>query len=98
MDHNPFLAASQQSRPGQVAGKGHIERPEEARNIVWQTRDAPPSAYENQLGDALEVIFGAGVEDLPTLVARLDEMGVRDPSGQAWTEDSFAREMRRLGA
>ncbi len=98
MDHNPFLAALRQSRPGEAAGKGRIERPEDVRNIVWQTRDAPPTAYENRLGDALEAIFGEGVDDLATVVARLNERGVRDSSGQAWNEDSFAREMRRLGA
>ncbi len=98
MDHNPYLAALRQSRPGEAAGKGRIERPEDARNITWQTRAVPPTAYENELGDALEAIFGAGVEDLPTLVARLNERGVRDASGQDWTEDSFARAMRHLGA
>ena len=98
MDHNPFLAALRQSPSGEGAGKGRIERPEEAQNIPWQTRAAPPSAYENKLCHALEAIFSAGVEDLPTIVVRLNELGVRDPSGQAWTEESFPRDMRRLGA
>lgn len=97
MDHNPFLKPWRQSKPNEVAGKGRIERPGDAHNIVWQTRAAPPSEYEIQLGDALESIFAAGIEDLPGVIGRLNAQGVRDPGGDIWTEESFQREIRRLG-
>lgn len=97
MDHNPFLKPWHRARPNQVAGKGRVETPETAENIVWQTRAAPPSAYENELADALVACFESGIEDLAPLVARLNEMGVVAPDGEAWTQESFEREMARLG-
>ncbi len=97
LDHNPFLAASRRPADEQAGDEDRIERPGGAQNIVWQTRGAPPTEWENRLGDALEAIFGDGVEDLPTVVARLNEMGMRDGSGAPWTEETFRREMARLG-
>jgi hypothetical protein len=89
MDHNPFLKRSPSD------SRGSIERFE---NLCWQTRAAPPTEYENALGDALERIFAKGVESLPELVHQLNQDGSRDPAGQPWTEASFQAEMRRLGA
>ena len=97
MDHNPLLKPWLQPRPSEAGGKGWIERPEAVANIEWQTRPAPPSDYENQIGDALVACFGAGITELDALVARLNEMGVRDAAGAAWTAESFEREMARLG-
>jgi hypothetical protein len=57
----------------------------------------PPTHYENLLADALESAFGAGVWDLPALVARLDAEGVRLPTGEAFTEATLAAELKRLG-
>lgn len=98
MDHNPFLKPTASVKSGDAAGKGRIERPGEAQNIVWQTRAAPPSLYENQLGDALQSLFGAGITDLAGVVAGLNEMGVRVPGGGLWTEENFQHEIKRLGA
>ena len=95
MDHNPYLKPS--SRPFEVGGKGRTIRPEDAENMIWQTRWAPPTDYENQLGDALEVCFSEGVEEVEALVARLNEMSVLSPDGSQWTVESFEREMERLG-
>lgn len=97
MDHNPLLKPWIRPRPNAAAGKGAIERPDAVVNIAWQTRAAAPSEYENQLGDALVACFGAGIEELGALVARLNEMGVLAPDGARWTEASFERELARLG-
>ena len=83
MDHNPLLKPWIRPKPEDAAGKGLIERPNGVANVVWQTRAAPPSEFENRLGDAL--------------VARLNEMGVRAPDGTRWSAASFEREMARLG-
>ena len=60
------------------------------------TRSSPPSAFENQLGDALEKVFEAGATTLQEVVAKLNEMGAAAPDGSRWTEDSFQSEMHRL--
>jgi len=97
MDHNPHLKPWIRPKPEDAAGKGSVERPDAVVNLVWQTRPAPPSEYENRLADALVECFGAGVEQLDALVARLNEMGVQAPDGTKWTAASFEREMARLG-
>jgi hypothetical protein len=97
MDHNPLLKPWIRPKPDDAAGKGSIERPDAVANIVWQTRAAPPSEYENRLGDALVECFAAGIEEPGALVARLNEIGVQAPDGTAWTVASFEREMARLG-
>lgn len=63
-----------------------------------QARTAEPTEYENKLGDALEAAFAEGIVELEPLVARLNEMGVRAPSGDAWTPSLFETEIKRLGA
>lgn len=96
-DFNPQLRPWQRPEPGSAAGKGALERPEKVANIVWQTRAAPPTDYENALADSLIACFEAGAEQLPDLVAALNARGSRSPSGAPWTEDSFTTEMARLG-
>ena len=98
MDHNPHLKPFSGVEPNQVAGKGKIEKPEDVENIVHQTRPAPPTEFENRLGDALEEIFGADIDQLGDVVAKLNDMGVPAPEGEDWTEESFQAEMKRLGA
>lgn len=97
LDHNPFLSPGPSASEA-ATGRGRIEHPDEAQNIIWQTRAAPPSAYESLLGDALVTIFGEGMEDLAGVVRRLNEMGVMDPKGAPWIEASFQNEMKRLGS
>ncbi|MBZ0216395.1 MAG: hypothetical protein K8F25_07580 [Fimbriimonadaceae bacterium] len=97
MDYNPRLKPWSKPAPNKVAGKGVIENPDTVENIVWQTRHAPPSDYENQLGDALVAAFDQGVEDLEPLVAKLNEFGTLAPDGQPWTVATFEAEMARLG-
>ncbi len=96
MDYNPYLAMKG-SPLSPDAHKGSVEKIADIKNIVWQHRAAPPTAFENQLGDLLEQVFVAGIEDLPAVVARLNELGGRAPDGAPWTEASFQAVMRELG-
>ena len=98
MDHNPHLKPWSRPEPNQVAGKGNIEQPDEIENIVHQTRPTSPTEYENRLGEALENIFGSDIDQLPEIVANLNDMGIQAPYGESWTEESFQAEMKRLGA
>ena len=98
MDYNPHLQPRKQPEQNKEAGKGSIEIPDEIQNIVHQTRSASPSDNENQLGGALESIFGDGVTELADIVDALNKMRVQAPHGQKWTEDLFCGEMSRLGA
>lgn len=98
LDHNPHLKPWQAPEPNNVAGKGHIEVPGQAQNIVWQNRLAPPTDYENALGDALEPVFEAGAATVEQVVEGLNGQGFRTPDGAVWTVDRFEREMARLGS
>lgn len=97
-DFNPYLKPWVQPHPNRVAGKGAIDIPGKVPNIVWQTRSTPPTEYENQLGDALEQVFGKGAESLAEVVAGLNAIGFRSAEGSTWTEASFQEEMKRLGS
>ena len=66
-------------------------------NETYQHRSAPPTAYENLLGDSIERAFSQGIHELAALVAYLNTAGPSGPDGQPWTETSFAQEMARLG-
>jgi hypothetical protein len=98
LDHNPNLKPWQAPEPNNVAGKGHIEVPGQATNIVWQNRAAPPTAYENALGDALEQVFEAGAASVEQVVEGLNGQGFRMPDGGTWSVERFEHEMARLGA
>ncbi|HEX6267600.1 MAG TPA: recombinase-like helix-turn-helix domain-containing protein [Burkholderiales bacterium] len=89
MDWNPFLA-----KTDAAAARGTVEK---LQNIEWQTRAAPPTGFENRLGDALERVFAEGAESLQEVVQQLNAGGSRDAAGLPWTEASFQETMRRLG-
>lgn len=85
---------------GNQPSKGSAETIETAANrvnIVWQSRAAAPTDYENALGDALENLFRNGVTELSEIVAGLNASGMHGPDGRYWTEESFQAEMARLG-
>lgn len=63
-----------------------------------QTRLGPTTSYANAFADELEAIYGRGVQDLPGVVAALNETGVRPADGSNWTEQALTRELARLGA
>jgi hypothetical protein len=104
--HNPFLAG--QVKPSNVhaeavPGRGSIDAPARAvgnlsENIVWQTRDHTPTAYENRLGDALEAAFESGADSPEEMAAHLNGAGMPAPDGAPWTAASFEAVMRELGA
>jgi hypothetical protein len=98
MDHNPNL--SPWSWPVNIdpAGQKTLDKPTDMGNMVWQNRPASPTAYENALGDVLEKVFEAGALELADVIAKLNELGFKSPQGTAWTEDTFTREMKKLGA
>jgi hypothetical protein len=97
-EYNIALSAGNHAPSGHnKGGAGAIETVATIQNIVWQTRPAPPSDYENALGDALEALFLNKIYDLPGIVAGLNEAGLHGPDGRYWTELSFQAEMQRLG-
>lgn len=98
IDYNPYLKPWLAPRPNEEAGTGEIEKPHLIRNLVWQTRSAPPTEYENRLGDALESVFESGAIELPDVVAGLNALGVLAADGKPWTPEGFSAEMKRLGA
>lgn len=62
-----------------------------------QTRIGDPTPYDQKLAGAIEEVFGSGRHDLPGLVDGLNDLGLLAPSGEPWTEESFADEMRKRG-
>ena len=59
-------------------------------------RKREPTAYENQLADAMEQAFAAGAWELDALVAHLNAAGVHDSQQVAWNAQSFQAELARL--
>ena len=93
---NPWLKPWLAPQPNNVAGKGVIEQPGQTENMVWQTRKAEPTQYENDFGDALEQVFEAGATELHEVVAGLNRVGFRTPEGAQWSEERLAAELRLL--
>ncbi len=52
-----------------------------------QRRNA--TLYEDLLGDAIERAFGAGIHELPALVANLNDQNIAAPDGGTWTEANY---------
>jgi hypothetical protein len=63
---------------------------------IHQYQAGSPTDYENALGDALEATFAAGLENLPDIVRRLNEVGIGTADGREWTEKLFELEIKRL--
>lgn len=97
LDYNPYLARKTSADDQQDLAQQRIEMPGERENVVWQTRAAPPTEYENTLADALVSIFEQGVEDLETLIVKLNETGPKSPDGENWSAEVFERVMSELG-
>jgi hypothetical protein len=91
MDFNPYLKQGPRSSN---AARGSIEKVDAIENLVWQTRPALPTDYENRLADLLEQAFSAGIEGLAPLVAKLNELGSKAPDGAPWSEESFQSFMK----
>lgn len=86
---NPYLPANNQIIPAREGGKGSIQAPGSAPNIVWQTRSRIPDEYETTLISALETLFAAGTETLDELVSTLNQLQIYDRQGHLWSSSSF---------
>jgi len=96
-DYNRYIEPYRKRQPNQTAGVGQIFESGERDLIVWQTRPAPPTEYEETLASTLEQIFAQRIYDLPDIVAALNREGIRTPGGEAWTEANFQATFRELG-
>ncbi|GAB7526384.1 recombinase-like helix-turn-helix domain-containing protein [Paraburkholderia sp. 2C] len=96
VNFNPFLKPWHAPQPNNVAGKGVIEQPGQVENMVWQTRKAEPTQYENDFGNALEKVFDSGALELDEVAAGLNHAGFRTPDGDAWDAARLAAEFQRL--
>jgi hypothetical protein len=63
-----------------------------------QTRSGEPTAWQQELANAIESIFAKGAYDLDQLIVGLNASRVRAPDGAMWTEQNFTAVMRELGA
>lgn len=63
-----------------------------------QTRTQPPTAWQQELANAIEGIFSKGARELDEVVAGLNASRVRPPNGGDWTEANFTAVMKELGA
>jgi len=97
-DWNPALKPWEAPLPNMRGGAGSHETYDTIRNVVWQTRAAPPTDYEAKLADGLMAAFDDGAQDLAGVAARLNAMQVRAADGSAWTAAALAAELARLGA
>lgn len=96
MNFNPYLRPWLARQRINIGGAADIQLPGQAENIIWQTRLAPPTPYENDFGDALETVFERGAADLATVAEGLNQLGFCPLAGGAWTSDSLAAELRAL--
>jgi len=83
------------------SGAGGSDHPRLPPNGLYldpvQSRNQPPTAYEQALGDVLEDAFRHGIHELPALVEALNATNVKTPDGAAWTEASFQTVIAALG-
>ena len=63
-----------------------------------QTRNDEPTAWQQELADAIEGVFSKGARELDEVVVGLNRTRVRPPSGTDWTAENFTALMRELGA
>jgi hypothetical protein len=75
----------------------HTHTPNERYFSPHQARQRPATAYEDQLGDALERAFAAGHWELDALVAQLNRTGPLASNSAPWTAESFQAEMAQRG-
>jgi len=63
-----------------------------------QSRAQPPTAWQQELANAIESVFSKGAHELDELIAGLNTSRVRPPSGGNWTAEHFTAVMHELGA
>lgn len=62
-----------------------------------QARSAPPTAWQQELANAIESVFSNGAQELDEVIAGLNASRVRPPNGGDWTAENFTAVMRDLG-
>lgn len=93
---NENLTPRREKKPSNKGGQGSIESLDKIENIIWQSRSAAPSEYENALGDALEDVMADGTHDIEGIVAGLSTRRVKAQDGSEFTVESFKEQLRRL--
>ena len=63
-----------------------------------QTRLHEPTAWQQELANAIEGVFAKGASELDELVEGLNGSRVRPPNGGDWTEENLRGVLRELGA
>jgi hypothetical protein len=63
-----------------------------------QSRSQEPTAWQQELANAIESVFTKGARELDEVVAGLNDTRVRPPNGGDWTPENFTALMRELGA
>ena len=62
-----------------------------------QTRSNEPTAWQQELANAIEGVFSKGAHELDAVVAGLNATRVRPANGGDWTPENFVEAMRELG-
>jgi hypothetical protein len=94
-DYNENLVPWQQISIETRPAKGSIETYGKIDHLVWQTRSALPTEYENNLGDALETVL-AETHELAEIVTKLNTLGINNRDGKEFTEENFTLELSHL--
>lgn len=63
-----------------------------------QSRTQEPTAWQQELANAIESVFAKGARELGEVVAGLNGTRVRPPNGADWTQENFTAVMHELGA
>ncbi len=77
-------------------GLGKPENQGKSYDAEWETHDPDERAYQDALGDGLEIVLGGGAETLAAVVEGLNARDVDGPQGQRWTEALLEVELERL--
>lgn len=95
--YNEHLMPWQQIKIVTEPAKGTIETYDNIEHCVWQSRSSEPTEYENNLGDALEIVL-TETHELPEIVTKLNALGIYNRDGSLFTEENFKLELARLAS
>lgn len=95
--YNPRLQHWDRKIPTKLAGKGIFEKPGETTNIIWQTRARIPTVFELALLHEVQEAYDQDASTVGDLVQHLNKVGVFDEIGKAWTAESLASYIAKVG-